>query len=178
MSSSFLTIVPPEIASLAFPIFLVKARNPSVRNTRSRCFRVRVIPFDITIGRDVRFYNKGFIFEKGHEILTRGHLAYSAKVEKAQERLNAGNYLFNPAKFPFDISVRILSIIFKFIKSFKCRKLSKSTHKFQMLPVSSENHENSNEEVDAVKNVNIGFGAKDPGIKFKGKLLVVPFQKY
>ena len=90
-------------------------------------------------------YKKGFIFEKGHEILTRGHLAFPVKVQKAKQRLEAGNYLFNPAKFSFDKTVRVLSLVFRFIKSFKCRKgkLSSSNHDFQMLPVYHENNENS-----------------------------------
>ena len=96
---------------------------------------------DLIMNRDEEDdFKKGFVFEKGHEILTRGHLALPVKIQKVRERIQATDYLFNPAKFSFDKSVRILSIVFRFVKSFKCRKgkLSKSSHKCQMLSVNFE----------------------------------------
>ena len=142
-------------------------------------------------------FRKGFVFEKGHEILTRGHLALSVKVQKVKERIKATNYLFNPAKFSFDKTVRVLSIVFRFIKSFKCRKgkLSKSSHNFQMLPVSFEDVKTkelaekltesrlkrqiadkvttNDEKIENVSHVYVQFGAKDPGPKFRGDFHVM-----
>ena len=122
-------------------------------------------------------FRKGFVFEKGHEILTRGHLAYPARVQKVKERMEATDYLFNPAKFAFDKTVRVLSIVFRFIKSFKCMKgkLSKSNHRFQMM--SAMVAENSlqppkDKTVVGEENTTHGYiqvGSKDPGWKFRGK---------
>ena len=85
-------------------------------------------------------YKKGFVFEKDLEILTRGHTALSAKIDIVKSRLQAANYLFNPAKFSFTKTVRIISVIFRFYKSFKCRKdkISKSSHKFSLTMSTSE----------------------------------------
>ena len=101
-------------------------------------------------------FNKGFIHERGHEILTPGHVAQQGSTDPAgaedsvlivsakqvQERLEKADYLFNPAKFSFEKTVKIMSIINKFIKSFKCLKgkLSKSNHKFSMIPPNENIH--------------------------------------
>ena len=139
---------------------------------------------------------KGFIFEKSKEVLTRGHLTLPEKIEKARERGQVAGYIFNPAKFRFDKTVRVLSIVFRFLKSFKCRKgkISSSAHKFQMLTATYENEDDekmvkkivdselkkdvgsyvptTDEEVESVQYVHclshVQFGSENPGPTFSG----------
>ena len=89
-------------------------------------------------------FNKGLVFEKSHEILTRGHPAIllTARVEKVKERAEFSNYLISPTKFKFEKVVRIIATVWRFVKSFKClegklcRKSSENRpdSKFKMFP--------------------------------------------
>ena len=89
-------------------------------------------------------FNKGLVFEKSHEILTRGHPAIllTARVEKVKERAEFSNYLISPTKFKFEKLVRIIATVWRFVKSFKClegklcRKSSeyRPDNKFKMFP--------------------------------------------
>ena len=84
-------------------------------------------------------YNKGMVFEKSHEILTRGHTAIlHTRVENVQARSEFSDYIISPTKFKLEKVVRILSIVWRFIKSFKCRKLRalENESKFKMFQVS------------------------------------------
>ena len=121
-------------------------------------------------------YHRGFVYEKSNEILTKGHIALHSKAgEKIQERREFSNYVIDPLKFSFDKTVRVLSIVYRFIKSFKCvrGKLSPAGRKFQMLPVLIA--EKFNEEVAAVSGgvrdevAAVSGGVRDPGPKFRGK---------
>ena len=85
-------------------------------------------------------FANGFVFEGSQDILTRGHLAfYTGKDEKVKARLEFSNYVINPLKFKFDKTVRIIAIVHRFIKSFKCIrgkiKASRTDRTFQMFPV-------------------------------------------
>ena len=86
-------------------------------------------------------FNKGLVFEKTHEILTRGHptIVLTARVEKVKDRAEFSDYLISPTKFKFEKIVRIIATVWRFVKSFKCLegKLSKKRPdtKFRMFPV-------------------------------------------
>ena len=82
-------------------------------------------------------YQKGFVFERSPEILTRGHVMASVRSQNIADRIRAAGYILNPAKFSFDKTVRIYSIIMKFVKSFKSMqgKSKPSTNKFSMFPI-------------------------------------------
>ena len=114
-------------------------------------------------------YKQGFVFEKSQDILTRGHVTfYTKRDEKVTERLKFSNYIISPLKFKFDKTVRIISIVFKFIKSFKCIKgkvkMFGAEAKFQMFPVKSE---------EAAALTGVSVGVRDPGLKFRGKHHIV-----
>ena len=48
-------------------------------------------------------YNKGMVFEKSHEILTRGHpVMLHTRVENVQARLEFSNYIISPTKFKWE----------------------------------------------------------------------------
>ena len=139
-------------------------------------------------------YHRGFVYEKSQEILTKGHIAlHSKSSEKVQERKEFSNYVIDPLKFPFDKTVRVLSIVIRFIKSFKCLrgKLSSAGRKFQMLPARTEQKllifsclamtetkaTTSDETVSDISRVIIAekkcvaavsVGVRDPGLKFHG----------
>ena len=82
-------------------------------------------------------YKKGFIYERDQEILTRGHMVLTSNLDKVKSRMKVSKYLINPAKFSFDKIVRILSIVHRFVKSFRCirDKLTRPDHKFTMMPI-------------------------------------------
>ena len=70
-------------------------------------------------------YNEGFVFERSKEILTPGHPAVfstNMRIEKVAERSTFSNYIVPPNKFSFDKTVRIIGLVFRFVRSFKCRK--------------------------------------------------------
>ena len=112
---------------------------------------------DLTMDLEEREeFNQGFVFEKTPEILTRGHVALlSNRAENVGKRLQFSNYIVNPLKHSFKKTVGVISIIIRFIRSFKCVKdkliLNKQTSKFQMFKC------------------NISTGVRDPGIKFHGE---------
>ena len=132
-------------------------------------------------------YKKGFVFEKSPEILTRGHavMQVSIRVTKVKERQEFSDYLIPPNKFKFEKTVRILSMIKKFIRNFKCinRKLldCSGNFKFQMFPVTENKDQNINclaimLEKPVINDYfnfsNFSIGVKKPGIQFKGKFFV------
>ena len=67
-------------------------------------------------------FNKGLVFEKTPEILTRGHISIlqSTRVENVKARAEFSDYALSPTKFPLEKTVRIYSVMWRFIKSFKC----------------------------------------------------------
>ena len=70
-----------------------------------------------------KFYNDGLVYEKSPEILTRGHtVLLASRVEKVKLRVAQVDYLISPNKFKFVKIVRILAIVMKFVRSFKCVK--------------------------------------------------------
>ena len=82
-------------------------------------------------------FNKGIIIEKTPEILTRGHaVLLSTRVENVKQRSELSNYLIDPNKFTFEKAVMILSVVWKFLKSFSVMKRKKkaavSDHRFEM----------------------------------------------
>ena len=145
-------------------------------------------------------YNEGFVFERSKEILTPGHpvvMTASTRVQKVAARAEFSSYIISPTKFSFDKCVRIVGIVFKFIRSFKCRKKKHMVQevRFQMFTVMDVKQSRpgmtsqeleylasglSNglrptdlEEKDFVVDVhricNMSFGCKDPSMKFTGK---------
>ena len=94
---------------------------------------------ELTMNKDEEDdYKKGFIFEKDNDVLTRGHLVNSVDtLDKIQSRFNVSGLIINPAKFSFEKVVRIISLVQRFIKSFKCvrGKISQTEHRFSMLPI-------------------------------------------
>jgi hypothetical protein len=65
-------------------------------------------------------YNRGLVFEKVPEILTRGHVVSEKRVSMLEERAAHANYLLLPTTFSFPKVVRIYSIVFSFVS--KCRR--------------------------------------------------------
>ena len=65
-------------------------------------------------------YDRGLVFEKIPEVLTRGHVVTAKKVDMIEERAAHSKYLLLPTKFSFPKVVRIYSIMFSFIS--KCRQ--------------------------------------------------------
>ena len=101
-------------------------------------------------------FNQGFVFEKTQEILTRGHVAlFSKRAENVGKRLEFSNYIVNPLKHSFRKTVGVISIVIRFIRSFKCVRnklmINKQTTKFQMFKCL------------------ISTGVREPGIKFHGE---------
>ena len=67
-------------------------------------------------------FNKGLVFEKTPEILTRGHISMliSARVDNVKARSEFSDYLLSPTKFKFEKTIRIYATVWRFIKGFKC----------------------------------------------------------
>ena len=57
-------------------------------------------------------YDRGLVFEKIPEVLTRGHVVTAKKVDMIEERAAHSRYLLLPTKFSFPKVVRIYSIMF------------------------------------------------------------------
>ena len=76
------------------------------------------------------------------------------RVENVQARSEFSNYIISPTKFKFEKVVRILSIVWRFIKSFRSRKLKalKDDLKFKMFQTS----------IPDMKQVKKLFGNKKP----------------
>merc|ERR1712240_248212 len=69
-------------------------------------------------------FKKGMEFEKRHEILTRGHpVILHTGVANVQDRSEFSKNVISPTKFKLEKVIRILSIAWRFIKSFRSRKL-------------------------------------------------------
>ena len=145
-------------------------------------------------------FKKGLVFERTKEILTPGHVVQnhnfaliSVRVQKVKERSDFSDYAIPPNRFKFEKIVRILSIVRKFLRSFKCLK-GKLKHdanslEFQMfqadtrlLPVVMILRREvidvynpvilRDEIIEEYAVVNIGFGVEKPEIIFKGKHFV------
>ena len=65
-------------------------------------------------------YDRGLVYEKIPEILTRGHVVSTKRVDLMEERAAHSKYLLLPTKFSFPKVVRIYSIVFSFLS--KCRR--------------------------------------------------------
>ena len=78
-------------------------------------------------------FKEGLIFEKSKEILTKGHPAVYISQQLVKERFEHSKYLLSPTKFKFEKTVRIYSIVWKFIRSFKCLKNKLSKNKDDQL---------------------------------------------
>ena len=74
---------------------------------------------EITVSTDEEEdFNKGIIIERSSEILTKGHMALlSTRVDNVKSRSEFSNYVLEPTKFKFEKVVRILAIVWKFIRS-------------------------------------------------------------
>ena len=93
-------------------------------------------------------YDKGFVFEKTKDILTKGHVVTTTicgvvqnkeRVDLVYSRAAFAKYIVLPTKYHFPSVVRIVGIVFKFIRSFKCRQgKSLPRPKFQMLVSKAE----------------------------------------
>ena len=122
-------------------------------------------------------YKKGLVFERSHEILTRGHsVMLSNRAEKVKERAEVSNYLLSPTKYKFEKVVRCYAVIYRFLRSFRCLKgkFSKQGMKFQILQVSMEEViskyiEQANNWSLVVQRAGLSFGTDKPGMKFKGE---------
>ena len=91
---------------------------------------------------DEEAYKDGFVFERSQEILTRGHTVVNlTRVDQVKMRAEEAKYILLPTKFKFLKTVRVVAVVFKFLKSFKClRKRFNSdadNPKFNMFPVQS-----------------------------------------
>ena len=122
-------------------------------------------------------YKKGLVFEKSHEILTRGHVVMlSTRIEKVKERAEISDYPLSPTKYKFEKVVRCYAVVYRFLRGFRCikGKLSKQGMKFRMLQVSMEqaisrDMEQANNWSLVVQRVGLSFGAEKPGMNFKGE---------
>ena len=65
-------------------------------------------------------YDRGLVYEKIPEVLTRGHVVSTKKVDLMEERAAHAKYLLLPTKFSFPKTVRVYSVVFSFIS--KCRR--------------------------------------------------------
>ena len=65
-------------------------------------------------------YERGLVYEKVPEVLTRGNVVSAKRVDLIEERDAHSRYLLLPTKFSFPKIVRIYSIILSFVS--KCRK--------------------------------------------------------
>ena len=134
----------------------------------------------IVKSEDEDSYNEGFVFEKSKEILTRGHPVLTSKrVDKVLERSTFSNYLIPPTKFSFEKTVRIYSLVFKFIR--RCRKEKSNSDaaevKFQIFAVQNGASYCEDFSLDCqvyIKDsILLEFGMKTPGRKFSGKAHVL-----
>ena len=96
---------------------------------------------------------KGFVYEKSPEILTRGHI--TSRVKRIVAGSQVADFLFSPIKFSFPKVISIYGIIFKFIRSFKCRngKHVESSHRFLMFPAISSHDRPQGENVFLLEEV-------------------------
>ena len=93
-------------------------------------------------------YDKGFVYEKTKDILTRGHIVTNVvcgvshnkeRVDLVYSRAACAEYLVLPTRFHFPSVVRIVGIVWKFLKSFQCRQGKfKNQPKFNMLAANTD----------------------------------------
>ena len=121
-------------------------------------------------GEEEEKFNKGFVFEKTQEILTKGHFAALAatNIDKVVERAKFSNYPFPLNKFPFEKNVRIIAIIRKWrtqIPSFT----EKKTSKFNMFQVNESTHtpQTRNEAHGFHAAADLSFNALNEKLEFK-----------
>jgi hypothetical protein len=54
------------------------------------------------------------VYEKIPEVLTRGHVVSTKRVDLLEERAAHAKYLLLPTKFSFPKTVRVYSVVFSF----------------------------------------------------------------
>ena len=60
-------------------------------------------------------YERGLVYEKVREVLTRAHVVSAQRVDLIEERAAHARYLLLPSKFSFPKTVRIYSIMTSFL---------------------------------------------------------------
>ena len=65
-------------------------------------------------------YERGLVYERVPEVLTRGHVVSPRRVDLIEERATYSKYLLLPTKFSFPKVVRIYSIVLSFVSN--CRR--------------------------------------------------------
>ena len=134
-------------------------------------------------------FEKGLVFEQSPEILVRGHVATNkakSRIDLVASRAIFSNYIILPTKFPFRKTVKIIGIVMKFLKGFKCLALrwakKEPKHSFQMFNVTNllreadcqiEKKPLTDHFLSEGWNVNVSWGSKDPLRKFRGDVHVV-----
>ena len=128
-------------------------------------------------------FNKGFIYEKTKDILTKGHVTVltAARVENVLLRAKFSNYLVPLNKFKLEKTVRVLAIVIRFLnKITKGKFFKKTVVKFQVFTVTSGDQktpaielDDSDSIIDHIRTthlfIGISFGCRDSGLKFVGK---------
>ena len=119
-------------------------------------------------------FNKGFIYEKTKDILTKGHITVLAtsRVENVLLRAQHSKYLIPLNKFKFEKTVRVLSVCYKFLNVVTKGKFFQKTRpelKFKAFATS----------VPAVKNSfsGLSFGCENPNLRFVGKFHLQPTEE-
>ena len=64
-------------------------------------------------------YDRGLVYNKVPEILTRGHQVSQKRVARIEERVAYAKYLILPTAYPFTKLVRVYSMVFSFISKFR-----------------------------------------------------------
>ena len=87
-------------------------------------------------------FEQGFVYEKTKDVLTKGHIVTKIvcgvtynkeRVDLVYSRAAFAKYLVLPTKYHFPAVVRILGLVWKFLKSFKCSQGKfKTQPKFKM----------------------------------------------
>ena len=142
--------------------------------------------------REVEDFNKGFIYEKTKDILTKGHVTVlaTARVENVLSRAQFSNYPIPLNKYKFEKMVKVLAMTLKFINMKTKGKFSEKMKcgiKFQAFSVTLIDDDKVPAEckslLDLLKAsdpfigikkardpfIGISFGCKDPDVKFLGK---------
>ena len=79
---------------------------------------------------DKEEFEEGFVIERTPDVLTRGHFGNgnfslqcnsSKRVDLVASRANYSKYIILPTKYSFSKVVRILSLVAKFVRAFKCK---------------------------------------------------------
>lgn len=65
-------------------------------------------------------HDRGLVYEKIPEVLTRGHVVTTKRVDLIEERAAHAKYLLLPTKFSLPKTVRVYSIVFSITS--KCRR--------------------------------------------------------